>query len=315
MKGAYAPMLAVLVDDFPSSGDWVYEKKFDGYRAIAVIQAGKVSLYSRNGILLNNNYPSVPAALTKLPHDCVLDGEVIHIDKAGRETFQGLQQYGQTRSGTIQYCVFDLLKLGRQDITHLPLLQRKELLATLVKPLRSRVIKYVEHVEDGRKLFAQAESEGWEGVIGKRANVTYLPGKRTDYFVKIKTSKRQEAIICGYTAPAGSRKHFGALLLGVYIGKELHYAGKTGTGFTDLDLKELFQKMQPLIGPMPFAEDVKKKYYRNVDVTWLKPALVCEIKFTEWTGDMRMRHPSFQGLRTDKKAKEVILELPKRIGV
>lgn len=307
--GFKKPMKATLVKGFPSSSDWLYEKKFDGYRTIAVISKRKAILYSISGINVSNNYIKVMEECAKIGNAVVLDGELIAL-KAGKEHFSSLQLFKSETGAKLEYCVFDLLHLDGHDLTKLPLVQRKELLQSILKPLKSRVVKYVVHKSDGPALFEEAKEKNWEGIIGKRNDSIYFPGRRTPDWIKIKTTKRQEVVIIGYTVPEGSRKFFGSLLLGYYEKTKLVFAGKVGTGFSDKTLKDVFEKMQLLKAvKSPFSEKLNIATKAS-DITWIKPKLVAEIKFMEWTPDGKMRHTSFQGLRTDKNPLDIIREIP-----
>lgn len=293
-------MLARVGDGAFDDPEWLFEVKWDGYRAIADVRKGKVSLYSRNGIVFNTLYPEVVEALASLKHDVILDGEVVALDAEGRPRFQLLQDSESDRTELV-YQVFDLLRLNGKDVTGLPLTDRKELLRGVLG--KSDVIRYSDHVLGrGTAFFDLTGSKGLEGVIAKRADSTYQQGQRTSDWLKLKHTAGQEVVIGGYTAPRGSREHFGALLLGVYQGKELVYTGHTGTGFDHAALAALRKRMKPLErSTSPFSAPVKT----NAPAVWLKPQLVCEVRFTEWTNDGHMRHPVYKGLREDKNATTV----------
>ncbi len=299
-------MLAKETDIPFSDAGWIFEIKWDGYRAIAEVNKKEVLLYSRNGNTFNDSYPVVVEALAKLNITAVLDGEVIVVDEDGKSNFQLLQHY--EGSFPLEYRVFDVLSINGKDVCHLPLTERKMLLKKLVK--KNHVVKYSDHIENtGIEFFDAAVKNNLEGIMAKKANSEYNPGMRTGDWLKIKHHKSQEAIIAGFTEPTGSRKYFGALVLGIKKGKKLVYAGHTGSGFTHQSLKEMSQLLKPLIQKgSPFKENVKT----NMPVTWVKPVLVCEIKFTEITSDGKMRHPIFLRLRDDKQAKDVNMEKQKR---
>lgn len=303
------PMLAKLTEAAFDDKDWVFEIKYDGYRALAACNgAGDVELYSRNLLSFNKDFAPVAANLEGISHSCLLDGEVVVEDGIGKSQFQLLQNYQNTKSGKLKYYVFDLLQLDGNDLTHLPLLERKELLRMLLKGEKLKDIFYSDHVkEKGLAFFDAAIKKNLEGIIAKDAQSPYRVNKRSSEWLKIKITKEQEAVIAGFTAPKGARNHFGALLLAVYNGSEFEYIGNCGTGFDDKTLNELYKKFQPLFtGKSPF----KEKITAAGKIQWLKPKLVCQVKFTEWTGDGSMRHPVFLGLRKDKKATEVIREIP-----
>ncbi len=303
------PMLAKETEKPFSDKDWIYEIKWDGYRAIAEVTKNNVRLYSRNGNSFNLSYPLVVLELETLNFHAVLDGEIVVLDENGHPDFQLLQYYGSDSSFPIVYEVFDLLSLNGQDTTDLPLLDRKKLLKKLLP--YNRIIKYSDHVEEqGEAFFKLSQEKDLEGIMAKKADSLYHPGARTGEWLKIKNHKSQEAIICGFTEPRESRKHFGALVLGIYDDGELKYMGHTGSGFNTTALKEMSDKLKTLVQKnSPF----KEKVVTNMPVTWVKPKLVCEVKYTEWTKDGRLRHPIFLHLRSDKKAKDVTLNAAKPI--
>lgn len=309
-KELFTPMMATLVDTPFSRDGWLFETKWDGYRAIADVRKGKVELYSRNHLSFNKDYPKVVAALEKLSHDAVLDGEVVILKKDGTSDFQSLQNYKNDASGNLVYVAFDLLRLDGQDLQALPLIQRKELLKEIIAQLGSKTVIYSEHVlNDSEKLYKTAKEKGWEGIIAKESESLYAEGRRSMSWLKIKIVDEQEAIICGYTDPQGSRKKIGSLVLGVYDDKnELKYAGNCGGGLNGALINELYDKMQPY---RQKTSPLNEKIRTNTPVTWVKPELVCQVKFSSWTSDRRLRQPIFLGLRKDKPAKEVHKETAK----
>ncbi|MGN6646998.1 MAG: DNA ligase D [Cytophaga sp.] len=300
------PMLAKLKDTPFDSAEWLFEIKWDGYRAIAEIENGKVNLYSRNYISFNHKYRPIVEALESFGHNAVLDGEIVVLNADGTSSFQGLQQYDEKPSPELYYCIFDILFLDGHDLRNLPLIERKQRLADIWPDLPN--IKYSDHIEqDGIKFLELARKNKLEGIMAKKADSTYRNGLRSSEWLKIKIIQAQEAIICGFTAPRNSRKDFGALILGAYEKGRLVYIGHTGGGFNTALLSSTLKLMKPLIRKeSPF--DVKIK--TNEKVTWVTPKLVCEIAFSEWTNDGHMRQPIFQGMRIDKKASEVVRELP-----
>lgn len=299
------PMLATLVDAPFDSKDWLYEIKWDGYRAIAYTNNGDVSLLSRNKKPFTDRYTPVTEALQNLGINAVLDGEVVALNEDGVAGFQLLQNWQNNPAVSLQYYVFDIIWLDGYDLTALPLVQRKNILKKIL-PAKHAVLKYSDHVmSKGTAFFEAALQQGLEGIMAKRADSIYQTGNRTEDWVKIKVAKRQEVVIAGYTQPRNSRKYFGALLLGVYKGNELIYIGHTGSGFNKKSLGQIYDKLQPLVTDVcPFVKCPKG----NMPTTWVKPKLVCEIKFTEWTKELIARHPIFMGLRVDKKPKEVSVE-------
>ncbi|HEU4903319.1 MAG TPA: non-homologous end-joining DNA ligase, partial [Flavisolibacter sp.] len=298
------PMLATLVDEPFDNADWIFEIKWDGYRAVAYCNKKEVELISRNLKPFTQKYAPVAKALADLKLDAVLDGEIVAVDEQGLANFQLLQNW-QNTPVHLQYFVFDIMWLNGLDLTRLPLLQRKEILQKLIPPAHD-VIRYSDHVVGkGKDFFSIAVKKGLEGIMAKRAGSIYQYDTRTPDWVKIKVALRQEVIIAGYTEPRRTRKFFGSLLLGVYEGKDLVYVGHTGSGFTTKTLEQIYKKLQPLkTKASPFATTPRT----NMPATWVKPQLVCEIKFTEWTTDRNARHAIFMGLRDDKKATDVTFE-------
>jgi bifunctional non-homologous end joining protein LigD len=297
------PMLAVSTEKPFDDADWVFENKYDGYRTLAIINSGDVELYSRNQLSFTTNFKPVADELKKIEHTLILDGEVVVENTSGRSDFQLLQNYLKTQKGNLKYYVFDLLNLDGNDTTNLSLLERKELLQMLLKKEKLSNVIYSEHITaKGIDFFKLAEMNKTEGIMAKKADSTYLVGKRSDDWLKIKISQQEEAIIIGITEPKNSRAYFGALLLGQYDGKDLKFIGKCGTGFSEATLKELYGKFKPV-----FTDDppVSGKVPLRDKIQWMKPEMVCQVKFTEWTQDKHLRHPVFLGLRIDKKANEV----------
>ncbi len=303
--GHYQPMLASLAKEPFDDDNWLYEIKWDGYRALAAVRKGQVELYSRNDIDLGPRYAEIVEDLGKIAADVVLDGEVVVLDSQGRSDFQALQNYGHTHEGQLVYYVFDVLYYQGYDLTKVPLLERKQLLQKLV-PVRSRIVFSDHIVGQGTQFFKLAKDRKLEGIIAKKAQGTYQPGARNGDWLKIKLRLEQEAVICGYTKPEGGREGFGSLLLGMYDGKKLNFIGHVGTGFNDAEIHRLLEKFAKLkAGSSPYAENPK---VTNV-AQWLKPQLVCQIKFSEWTDEGLVRQASYLGLRDDKPAKEVHKEI------
>jgi bifunctional non-homologous end joining protein LigD len=302
MPRAVKPMLATAVGKPFDHPDWIFEVKWDGYRAVAEISGGEVSLYSRNLILLNRKYPPIAEALRKLSFDAVLDGEIVVVDERGHPDFQKLQHYRESAGGHLLYYIFDCLYFQGHDLTGLPLLRRKELLKRILPPIPN--IRFSEHVrEEGVLFFAVARQKGLEGIVAKQARSLYRPGSRSRQWLKVKTRLTQECVIAGFTRPRGGRRHFGTLVLGVYDGGELVCVGHAGGGFTGKELQEIRERLEPLIQKdCPFGAAPKT----NAPVTWVKPELVCEVALSGWTEDAVMRHPVFLRLREDKAAGEVV---------
>ncbi|HBA87290.1 MAG TPA: DNA ligase D [Geobacter sp.] len=298
------PMLATSVAEPFDDPDWLFEIKLDGYRSIAEVNGEDVRLYSRNNLSFNRRFPGVVRALSTLSVNAVFDGEVVALDERGRSYFQLLQNNQRTGEGNISYFVFDLLYLDGRDLRNRPLIARKELLRDLLPDLPE--IRYSDHIaEYGKQFFELARQNNLEGIIAKRMNSQYLTGRRSRDWLKIKIRLQQEAVICGYTEPRGSRKNFGALVLGVYQDGELVYIGLTGGGFDEAGLKELHATLEQMVRPeSPFKGEVKT----GMPVKWVEPKLVCEVEFAEWTDENVMRQPIFLGLREDKDPKGVVRE-------
>jgi bifunctional non-homologous end joining protein LigD len=298
------PMLATLVNEPFDNDNWLFEIKWDGYRAIAYCNDENVELISRNLTPFTEKYSPVTEALQRQGLNAVFDGEIVAVNEKGLAEFQLLQNW-QNTPARLQFFIFDILWLDGYDLTSLPLIERKRILKEVL-PGNDEVIKYSDHVVGkGIDFFNAAVSQGLEGIMAKKANSVYQSDTRTNDWVKIKVNLRQEVIIAGYTQPRNTRKFFGSLLLGVYDGDELVYIGHTGSGFNTKSLETIYNKLQPLITDgSPFTKTPKT----NMPATWVKPKLVCEIKFTEWTKDRMARHPIFMGLRDDKKPKDVNFE-------
>ncbi|MGQ3132825.1 MAG: DNA ligase D [Flavobacteriales bacterium] len=306
------PMLATLAEVFPADGNWLYEPKYDGYRAITRIQEGKVQMDSRNGNSFVRKYAALVKELRAVKDEVVLDGEVVIEDKKGVSNFQMLQNFDTTREGTLTYYVFDILYLNGHSLMDMPLVQRKELLSAFFKENDFENIKESAFVQGGGEaLFKKLTAKGYEGIIAKDAEGSYREGRRSEGWLKIKSAHTQEAVICGYTQPQNSRKYFGSLVLGMYENGKLRYVGNCGTGFTETSLKDLYEQMQELqVKKCPFPEKPVLRG-RKSDPTWIRPELVCNVKFQHWTRESLMRVPVFQGLRTDKEAAGVVREIPK----
>ena len=296
-------MLATLTDTPFDDPDWVFETKWDGNRMVARIEKGRVTLYSRNGKIVSDNYMPVAKALEKIRHRAVIDGELVALDENGISRFQLLQNALRT-TADLRYCIFDLMAVDGEDMRELPLTERKKRLKQILP--KHRLLSFSEHQRaHGKRYFKEAERQGLEGVIAKRADSRYLSGTRSTDWLKIKTVKRQEAVIAGFTAPRRSRPHFGSLVLAVSDRGAWRYVGHVGTGFTHALLADLHAKLLPLrTDSSPFQKRVKGE----ATTTWVRPRLVAEVKFAEWTAGGEMRHPAFIALRDDKKPEEVVVE-------
>ena len=315
------PMKPRLLDDPPSSDDWIYELKFDGIRAIAVKDDRKVNLISRNGNELRARFPEIVEAIKNLVvSDCVIDGEVVALDEEGRSSFQLLQALEmEGRKSPVRFYVFDLLQLDGKSLIKLPLKQRKTLLAEICENAGDPIRFSSEIGSDATRLLAEIKRRGLEGIVGKQRNSAYEPGRRSGAWIKLKCVNEQEFVIGGYTPPGGSRKYFGALLVGYYKDRRLYFAGKVGTGFNSKSLAELHKRFQKEArGDCPFADLPSKQGGQWIQgITpgmmrkchWTNPVFVAQIKFAEWTRDAKLRQPVFLGLREDKEAREVVREV------
>ncbi len=298
------PMLATLVDAPFDREGWSFEVKWDGFRSLAMVSHGKVRLVSRNNKSQNERFPTVVSALGGVSPDAVLDGEIVSVDSRGRSDFQALQNSMRTGDGRIRYYVFDVLYAAGHDLRALPLRRRRAILEKLLPD--SPIVRLSESIETkGTAYFRAARKLGLEGIMAKDLASPYRSGERTDEWQKIKTQKRQEAVIGGFTSPRASRGYLGSLVLGAYDEGKLIWIGNVGTGFNDRSLRELHDRLEPLVVPgSPFANQPRS----NTPATWVKPVLICEVKFSNWTSDRIMRQPVFLGLREDKVPREVEIE-------
>jgi bifunctional non-homologous end joining protein LigD len=308
------PMLASTVDEPFDSKDWIFEIKWDGYRTITYLNKGKTDMRSRNDLSFNEQFRPIAAALGGWKVNAVVDGEIIAVNEKGKPDFQLLQRFHKNgQAADLLYYLFDILWYEGFDLTNLPLLERKKILQQIIFKKHSR-IKYSDHIaRNGKSFFKIAVKGGLEGIMAKKADSLYVSHHRTREWLKIKNNKSLEAIICGFTKGRNNRKYFGAVVLGKYFGRELKYIGHSGSGFDEKNLKDIYEKFQPLItDKCPFKLVPKT----NMPVTWLRPQLVCTVKFTEWTDLKSLRHPIFSGLREDKKAanekNEKIIKPPKQ---
>lgn len=315
MPSAIKPMLATLVDDPFSDPDWLFETKWDGVRAVCFISKGRARFVSRNQIEMTGQYPELAGIADQVnASQAILDGEIVALDEHGVSRFQLLQRrLGRKNEGEIRqlasrtriaYYVFDLIHLDGLDLTGCSLLDRKTTLESILKP--SKNVRYSDHIiSEGKKLYAEISKVPLEGMIAKRLNSTYVQ-RRTTEWLKVKTVQQQEVVIGGYTQPRHSRSYFGALVVGLYRDGDLHYVAHTGGGFNQKTLEQTYALMQPLkVKTCPFVDEPKT----NEPVQWVKPKLVAQVKFSEWTADQRMRQPVFLGLRLDKKPEQCTFEV------
>ena len=305
-----APQLATLVREPPPGDEWLHELKFDGYRMLCHLSRGKARFWSRNGKDWTDKFPNLAQAMKAFPATtAILDGEVVIFDKAGRTSFQKLQQaMGKSGNAAFVFEIFDLIYLEGYSLTQTLLRERKHTLEQLLVSAKAKgQLRYSDHVEgNGPQFFKQACEYGMEGIVSKLADSSY-ESTRNRNWLKTKCIKRQEFVIAGYTPSKKGFPGFASLILGVYDKGKLVYSGRVGTGFSIKQRLELQKKLNRISqASMPFAVVPKDPGLR--DAHWAKPQLVAEVEFTEWTADGLIRHPSFQGLREDKKPAEVIRE-------
>ena len=304
------PMLCTLVDEPFDRENWLFEMKWDGYRAIGAKREGKVQLYSRNNLDFREKFAEITEALAELPDDTVIDGEIVVVDSDGRPHFERLQNWAKEREGELRFYAFDLLWFKGHDVREAPLLERKQLLRDALP--KNSALRYSDHVQDkGKKFFSAVQKQHLEGIVAKRSDSPYQEAKRGNDWLKIKTHLRQEVVIAGFTEPRGSREHLGSLLLGVYENDGLVYVGHSGGGIPDKARKELREKLDKLEqAASPFVTVPKSR----ASTHFVKPQLVCEVSFSEWTKEGYMRHPVFEGMRPDKKPHDIHKETAKAGG-
>ena len=306
------PMLLLRMERLPEGLDWLHELKFDGYRALAIKTDGTVQLRSRNDNDFNARYPGIVKALQSMPDETVIDGEVVALDANGKPSFNLLQNYGSAGMA-LHYFIFDVLILKGRDVMAETLVQRRELLEKHVIPKMSEPIRYSPVLEGKLKdLIQSVKAQGLEGLVAKRGDSMYEAGRRSGAWQKMRVNRGQEFVIGGYTIGGST---FDALIFGYYEGGELIYAARTRSGFTPKLRAELLRKFKPLeTSECPFANLPERKAGRwGVGLTavkmeacrWLKPKLVGQFEFVEWTEDAHLRHSRFVGLRDDKKPKDV----------
>jgi bifunctional non-homologous end joining protein LigD len=315
LPNSISPMLATLVDKPVEGPGWLYEIKWDGYRAIAVCNKHTVKLISRNNKSFDEKFYPIHHALKNLGWQAVLDGEIAILKGDGVSNFGALQNWRSEADGQLIYYVFDLLWLNGYDLMPLPLSRRRAILASLVP--QDGPLRISQNFDTtGTEFLAAAAKMGLEGIIAKRADSPYKPGERSHDWLKIKTQKRHEVVIGGFTRNEGSPKPFSSLLVGIFDKKKLTYIGKIGTGFNARQQNDMIKQFKPLLidhSPFTITPDVNEpSRFRpdppHAEAFWLKPVLVCEVGYAELTADGVMRHPSFQGMREDKPAKDVHAE-------
>jgi bifunctional non-homologous end joining protein LigD len=309
----FSPQLATLVDRPPAGDQWLHELKYDGFRIGCRIDNGRVRLSSRNGKDWTDRFPSVHEAAAALPvRQALLDGEVAVVLEDGRTSFQALQNASVAGRGTLTYFLFDILYADGEDVSRQPLEERKTRLKRILSK-RQGTLRYSDHiVGNGAEVYAQACRQGAEGIVSKRRDLPYQAGRGRGW-LKIKCINRQEFVIAGFTDPEGSRVGLGALVVGVYdTGGALQFAGKVGTGFTHASALALRRQLETIRQTeCPFAVRPPGPLARTAH--WVRPLLVAEVAFTEWTNDGKIRHPSFQGLRSDKSPRDVTRERPAQV--
>ena len=293
-------MLASLSKDLVTGPEWVYEEKCDGIRAVSYRDGEGVRILSRTGKDLTGGFTSLVGSLRDLPdRDVVLDGELVVFDEKGVSRFQLLQRRADPRTRTV-YVVFDCLRSRGRDILWRPLEERRKRLLELVPRRAGPLMPSRRLPRDGERALATAREKGWEGIIAKIATSSYEPGVRSRAWLKVKVRGESEFVIGGYTPPQGSRTELGALLVGLYEKGKLRYTGKVGTGYTQETLRDLGDKLKRLhTNESPFDPQP-----RITDAIWVKPRLVAQLAYAEWTADGKLRQPAFLGLRTDKKPEE-----------
>jgi bifunctional non-homologous end joining protein LigD len=302
-----SPMTADSGKEPFDSPDWIFETKLDGYRAIVVIDSSRQArLWSRNRLPLESKFPTIQDAVNQLKlRSTILDGEIVALDKDGVPRFQLLQQWQQRPTAPIVLCLFDLLWNNGRDLTGKALLQRRDRLKHIINAVAGiEVGGYIEN--RGIDLYRLAKQQGLEGIMAKRKSSSYRAGKRSADWLKFKAHRQQEFVVCGFTEGQGSRKHFGALLLGAYRNGRLRYFGRAGSGFSEIGLKEAIALLKPLFINDSPVENPPKLAER---VQWVQPRLVCEVTYADLTEDEQLRQTSFVGWRNDKNAKDVVLEL------
>ncbi|MBO3099050.1 DNA ligase D [Gelidibacter pelagius] len=298
LKSFVKPMLASPGTKIFNDKNWIYELKYDGYRALANIDSGQVELYSRNGISLNEKFGLIHDELKTIEHSAILDGEIVVLDAQGLPQFNALQNYkSDVTKGNLVYYVFDLLHLNGHDTIGLPLLDRKELLKNLLPDAHH--MQYCDHVEGmGITVYEQALAMGMEGVIAKKSKSTYDPNLRSSNWLKFKKNEDTETLICGYTLSKTKSRKFASLILGMVEDGQLIYVGTCGTGFSDKQIDALYHKFQVLKTDTPVFDI--NEHLKGREPVWMVPKLVCDVRFSEWTPSNIMRHPVFLRLREDK---------------
>ena len=309
IPSAVSPMLCTLTKEPVTNPDYIFEIKWDGYRIISYVNKGKVRMDSRSALDYTKKYPPVVQALIDLKKDIVLDGEVVVFNEEGLPDFDALQLYNGHNS-PITYCVFDVIWMDGYDLKHLPLTERKKILRGIVKG--NKVLKFSESYDDGEGLYEQMLEKNLEGIVAKKKDSEYLPGSRGYEWMKTPTRKRQEFVIGGWAESLNGRA-FRSLLFGAYEGKKLKWIGRSGGGYKQKEMSAILKQLKALeIDKSPFDNEVLDS--KGAVMHWVKPELVANFEFATWTKSGRIRKPAtFLGFRKDKKAKQVVREIPKKL--
>jgi bifunctional non-homologous end joining protein LigD len=316
LPGFVSPQLATLVKEPPSGDEWLHELKFDGYRMLCRIDRGRVSVWSRNGKDWTEKFQNVVEAVKSLKTtSAFLDGEIVIVDAQGRSSFQKLQRaMGKGITSGFAYEVFDLIYLDGYSLTQTPLINRKELLKTIIGSDSRGVVRYSEHIQgDGDQFFKHACEYGIEGIVSKLANSIY-ESTRTRSWLKVKCNKQQEFVIVGYVPSTKGMPGFGSLVIAVYEKGKYVYAGRVGTGFKVKQRVELQKQLDKISRTTSPLSEIPRGEPSLRQAHWVEPRMIAEVAFTEWTSDGSIRHPSFQGLREDKNPKEVEREVTTEIS-
>jgi bifunctional non-homologous end joining protein LigD len=294
-------MLATLSPSIVEGPEWVFEEKYDGIRAVTGRERGQVKIWSRMLQDLTGGFPHIVAAVESLGDgDLMIDGELVALDAKGVSRFQLLQRRGAAGASATRYAIFDVLVEDGRSLISRPLAERRAALERLVGRRTAPLFISRRLVRDGKAAYREAKRLGWEGIIAKDERSPYQPGVRSPFWRKVKVRKESEFVVGGYTAPKGGRKHLGALLVGLYDGPKLRYVGKVGTGFTEETLDTLAKRLERLRTERPPFDPPP----RISGATWVRPKLVAQLAYAEWTADGKLRQPAFLGLRSDKDPSE-----------
>ena len=311
MPASVHPMLCTLTREVIQDDKFLYELKWDGYRIISSVEKGKVRMDSRSALDYTHKYPVVAKALASLGQNVVLDGEMVVFNEEGLPDFDALQLYDGHET-PLTYCIFDLLWMNGYDLKELPLTDRKKILQDLLRG--NKILRYSESFDDGKALYEEVIEKNMEGIVAKLKDSPYLPGNRGDYWLKTPTRKRQEFVIGGWAESDKSRA-FKSLLFGAYTRGKLEWIGRSGGGYKDKDMPGILKQLKAIeIGESPFNNKVLDT--KGAKTHYVKPQLVANFEFATWTKSGRIRKPAtFLGFRKDKKAKDVVREVPKSVAL